>query len=193
MTRLQVVLAATGLEPIRDVLQDWSAVGLVAPFVWQASGEASGALLVADGRGRRMPVQAVAADSQSDQAVFTVLGAALDGVAEVPSDEVARVEELVVGSLAAGVAVSRVRATVVLAGSGGTTSRLASPGWYNLVLAPEESDRPGAAGSSSTPPRRRARWPCTRRAASPGRSGSGSASRARPSATNPPRRPARPI
>ena len=146
-----VLVAAPGTvtSSIRDVLRDWVALGLVAPFLWVDADEVPEAAALADivathvlgATAPRVRLQDYLADQRSTEALRLVLVGALGGAgSSVKPDLVRGIEEplrtLLPGRLIA------LQVFVVQHGAGGWRADLSIPGWQTLVLAPEDSWNP---------------------------------------------------
>ncbi|MDO5051567.1 MAG: hypothetical protein Q4E05_01590 [Pseudoclavibacter sp.] len=147
MSVLTMFLAPDGaLDEVRDALSDWSAAGLVEPFMWirpsMLEADADAALLVEAGRCRGVSLQAVAGRSRVSRVRICALVPALAGLPRLSVAEEMRLTDLIDRSFGR-VPVTRVRAIVARDGEDGTVPGLVVGGWHNIVVSPEDSIGPG--------------------------------------------------
>lgn len=146
MRELVAIVSPGGeLEGVRDVLTDWSAVGILDPFIWITPSMIEEtrvlALSVSDGELSACSVQSVVTGGQFDIVRLVILvPVAKDAELVKPRFE-QRVAELLEAS-AAGASISRVRLAIVRAGDEKVTDSLAREAWHNVVLSPEQSTGP---------------------------------------------------
>ncbi|OYO18092.1 hypothetical protein CGZ93_16180 [Enemella dayhoffiae] len=158
MPALTVLIAPPGpAEGVGDALADWSAAGLLHPFLWVDGGSAaeSGrgntpALLVHAGRRVGTSLEQTLTQQRFEQVRLVVLVPALAGAAGVPSQVEQQIHQ---AALATGAAsqVQLLRAVLTRPDSGPVAADLVREGWHNIVLAPEQSRGPGL-GQSVLPP-----------------------------------------
>lgn len=159
MASLVALLAPPGpMEGIADALIDWSATGLVEPFLWiDASpwesptpprGVTPGLFV---NRGRRLgtSLEHVLTQQQFERVRLVVLVPALDGAPGVSHQTEHAVHQAVLRTSAVPT-VELIRAVVTRPGSGQVAGDLTREGWHNVILAPEESRGPGL-GHSALP------------------------------------------
>lgn len=148
MADLVVVLAPSGAaDPVREVLTDWSAAGVVDDVVWVEPRSVSelsiDGLFIEDGAVRGGPLQSAFAGRAIERVRLVVLLPLRSGtearVASAVEQQVAQTLEA--SGSAAGL--TRIRLTIVRAGDPATTDDLARSGWHNVVVAPEQTTAPG--------------------------------------------------
>ncbi|MEV8359746.1 hypothetical protein [Microbacterium sp. NPDC076895] len=139
MSTLALIVAPRDLNGVREVLQDWSAINLIDPFVWTDGEEAT---TVHTGRARRGLLRNILGHADDTRVVLTVLATAIPGIEDVSAATVSRCERLVVDSLGNGVELMRVRATISVKSDSPATSTIATAGWHNVVLSAEEGAVP---------------------------------------------------
>jgi len=147
MSALVVIIAPPGpLGGVQDVLRDWSAVGLVEPFLWVDSSMISdgyvGAFSTNGGTHKATSLQAVATATRYDRVRIVVLVPMVQGAAVVSSADEQRVAELLEVSTG-GARVTRVRAIVSRVGDAARSDEIARSGWHNIMVAAEQSEGPG--------------------------------------------------
>jgi len=139
VSTLSLILAPNDLDGVRDVLRDWSAVGLVDQFVWTNGAMAT---VVSTGTATRLLLRDVLSGASESTVVMAVLGAAVEGVRPLAPDVVNGCESLVEKSLGLGMSMIRVSATAVLKDSEASIATLATAGWHNVILAAEQGSVP---------------------------------------------------
>jgi hypothetical protein len=144
---LVVLLAPPGpLAGLRDALTDWSALGLVAPFLWVEGAEAglggTPGTQIVSGRADLVWLEQGLAQRRYGRIRVCVLVPALAGVEAVSPDLEDKIARLVQASSGAA-AVDRLRCTVYRPRSGPGVGQPAREGWHNLVLSPEDAQGPG--------------------------------------------------
>ncbi|MDD0859590.1 hypothetical protein NHF46_21530 [Arthrobacter alpinus] len=144
MVALNVLLAAKGqLAGLRDVLTDWSALGLVDGFVWvepdMVTATGISGIAVTDGNQQAVSLQSLAAGAGNyDRVRVAVLVNAGADAVQVPTETAQRVA-LFLESSFGGRPVTRIRAVTARIQDLETVQELAHEGWHNVVFAPEES------------------------------------------------------
>lgn len=144
MTALNVLIAAKGqLAGLREILTDWSGLGLVDGFVWvepdMVTPTGISGIEVAHGKQRAVSLQSLAAGAGMYERIrIAVLVNAAAGAAQVPAETGQRVA-LFLESSFGGRPVTRVRAVTARIQDLETVQDLAQEGWHNVVFAPEES------------------------------------------------------
>ncbi|QHC57197.1 DUF4231 domain-containing protein [Rathayibacter sp. VKM Ac-2760] len=146
MSTITILLAPVGpLAGVRDALTDWSAAGLIDPFLWVEPpmiGRSSiSALAVRDGVLEGTTLNALAGAGRTERIRVVSLVPALTGVGVAGSaveQELAQFLESSFGQAE----VLRVRAIVARAGDTATLADLAVDGWHNVLLSPEDSSGP---------------------------------------------------
>ncbi|PWD51211.1 hypothetical protein C8046_11670 [Serinibacter arcticus] len=152
-----VLLGGSGAsEGLRDVLVDYSAAGLLEDFIWvplTSVGPDTRCLVVSAGTVTTARLVDVVADGLGQEVRFAAITALTTGSRSPGSAEINTVERLL--PLGAGR-----RYRVLLTGSEGVDGDVRDAvlgGWHNVLLAPEDSDAPGAGqvllGRSRPPPR----------------------------------------
>lgn len=145
MSSLTVFLAPPGAaEGIRDVLQDFSAVGLVDPFLWlqDDGGPIGEAVHIAGGRQSGTTVQTILTERAYDRVRLAVIVPLIAGSSTVPISTERSLGELL--SSSSGVAqVIRLRLIVVRPGGPESLQPTVIEGTHNLLIAPEDSLGPG--------------------------------------------------
>lgn len=146
---LAVLLAPHGeADEILAVLADYSAAGLVVPFLWVAAEDVDArsvpAIFVADGRSSQVVLQTTLTAHR-----FSRLRAAVLVPADAPAERRAtrtaeqRFEQLVrTSSIGTPITLLRLLFTHGGTASGGYDSALVLEGWHNLLTAPEDSAGP---------------------------------------------------
>lgn len=147
MSVLTIILGPRGaLDEVRDALADWSAAGLVDPFLWTrpellADG-ADSALLVQDGREQGVSLQAIAGRSRVERVRICVLVPAMDGLLRASVQEELALADLVDRSFGQ-VPVTRARFIVTRSDEDPLLPGLVLGGWHNIIVSPEDSAGPG--------------------------------------------------
>ncbi|HIT76947.1 MAG TPA: hypothetical protein IAA98_15320 [Candidatus Avipropionibacterium avicola] len=147
---LTVLLAAPGtMNAVRDALTDWSAVGLVQPFLWIDSSGVQPhhvpALGIADGRPHGTTVQHALSGTRYARiricSLVPLLGAN-DDPATTPVDAAveAQIAQLVLANAQAKVELVR---CLVARPDAAPRSEVAREGWHNILISPEDSRGPG--------------------------------------------------
>ncbi|WP_218713776.1 hypothetical protein [Arthrobacter sp. BF1] len=144
MVALNVLLAAKGqLAGLRDILTDWSALGLVDGFVWvepdMVTATGISGIAVTGGNQQAVSLQSLAAGAGNyDRVRVAVLVNAGADAVQVPTETAQRVA-LFLESSFGGRPVTRIRAVTARIQDVETVQELAHEGWHNVVFAPEES------------------------------------------------------
>lgn len=147
MRVLTIVLAPRGpLDGIRDALVDWSAAGLVAPFLWTSPDLVDDArvpaISIEGGERLGTSIRQIAGQARLDLIRVVELVPVVSGVDPAPAGSGQRLAEF--ASAAFGLPVTRVRAVVTRAGDPAKAGAdLAVAGWHNIVLSPEDATGPG--------------------------------------------------
>lgn len=139
MSGLAVVLAPEQLNGVRAVLQDWSAVGLVRPFAW-SDGVTSE--WIADGVARPTALHEAVSTVRAGDVILTVLAHSDPTVPAVVGTRVRRAEEEISDSLGHDRRLVRCRVTAARKGDRESVSTVATAGWINVVLSPEDGTGP---------------------------------------------------
>jgi len=155
MDALSMVVAPQGpADGVLDVLQDYSALGLVAPFLWVDSSNVTSVRVLArevrDGRQVGTTVEDALTRSRWARIRVCVVVPMLPGASVVPTEVEQQIAELV-QSTSGGAQVDRLRCVVTRPGQDHGAGDLAREGWHNLLVAPEDSRGPGS-GHSVLPP-----------------------------------------
>ena len=149
-----VVLAAPPgpLGGVRDALRDWSALGLVIPFLWVESdaggtlGQASAGLLraelIVDGRAHPVTTENLIEEQQLERIRLAILVPALRDAPAISASGEDRIASLI-RSAGGGARVERLRLVVTRPDSGPGGAAPARPEWHNLVISPEDGQGPG--------------------------------------------------
>lgn len=165
MGDLSVLVAPRGpLAGVLDVLQDYSALGLVDPFLWV---DGAGVLptrvdarFVRDGRQHGTTLQHVLSREQYARVRICVLVPKV-GTAEGLSLAIEQRVADLAQATAGGAEVHRIRCVVTRPWSGIGRGDLARAGWHNVLVSPEDSQGPGRAHTvlePSTDPRNLGRY-----------------------------------
>lgn len=149
MSVLTVLVAPRGpAGGVLDVLQDYSALGLLDPFLWVDPGGVTPsrvtALEVRDGRRTGTTLEDALAHRQRTRVRVCVLVPKVGDAPAVSADVEHHVADLVQAT-SGGARVDRIRCVLTRAGSGAGGGDLAREGWHNVLVAPEESQGPGRA------------------------------------------------
>jgi hypothetical protein len=147
---LTVVLAPHGeADDILGLLVDYSAVGLLDPFIWvtvAARDKTSvPATLVAGGHASSVILQEVLTGRRRDRVRIAAL-VPVDAPADqqIPRADEQALEQVVrAGAVGTPITLLRVLFTHGAAGPAGYDANLVSEGWHNLLVAPEDSAGPG--------------------------------------------------
>lgn len=138
----------TQAEEILGVLTDYSAVGLVGPFVWVDSADAGATSLpataITDGRANPVVLQQIVTAHRHERLRLAVL-VPLEGpdACRVPLAVEQQVEQLMrFGAMGAPVTLLRLLYTEGSASSVSADPTLVLEGWHNLLIAPEDSAGP---------------------------------------------------
>ncbi|MDO5752290.1 hypothetical protein [Arthrobacter sp.] len=144
MAALNVLVAPKGqLGGLREILTDWSGLGLVDGFVWvepeMVTETGIGGVEVVGGRQRGVNLHSLAAEAGNyDRLRVAVLVTAGADAPQVSTETGQRVA-LFLESSFGGRPVTRVRAVAARVNDIETVQDLAHEGWHNIVFAPEES------------------------------------------------------
>lgn len=136
-------------EDVVSVLADYSAVGLLAPFVWvdadDAGGASTPATMVRNGRAEPVVLQQVLTGERYERIRVTVLVPIDAPAAERVSLSAEQAVEQVARSSSMGAKVGLLR--LLLTPGDGTVvapdPTVILEGWHNLLVAPEDSTAPG--------------------------------------------------
>ncbi len=150
MTRPVVVLIGSAAHgpAMLEVLRDWSAIGLISPFVWVAAADATTgharipAVLISQGAQDSVGVQDHLADVGRPPVVRVC---ALDGLS---GEAVQAAAAVVAGRLepaAPGTPITRVHVLLPAIGMAAAGEPAAAIGWHTVVVAPEDADSPASA------------------------------------------------
>lgn len=155
MSTLSVIVAPRGpASGVLDVLQDYSALGLVEPFLWiDPAGVTPARVAAREVRGGRQygtTLQDALSSGQRARVRVCVLVPKLEDAPTVPHEIEQRVAELAQAT-SGGASVDRIRCVLTRPDSGHGTGDLAREGWHNLLVAPEDSRGPGRAHSLLEP------------------------------------------
>ena len=136
-------------EDVTAVLTDYSAAGLLDPFVWisdaRLGGPSTPATLVRQGRGERVQLQQLLTSERYSRVRIAVLVPVEGEPAQRVSLAAEQSIEQIVRSCAVGARIVLLRALI----TGGSAapqpadSTLILEGWHNLLVAPEDSASPG--------------------------------------------------
>jgi hypothetical protein len=145
MAALTVILAPPGTAgAVLDVLRDWSALGVIEPFLWVRSeavnGEVAPALKITGGTAVGTTVQAQVADSRNDLRRICVLVPLAESACVVSSSQ----EQTVARLLESAGPTIRIRLLLPRPGAGQGGATLARMGWHNILLSAEDSGGPEA-------------------------------------------------
>jgi hypothetical protein len=143
---LVLLVAPPGpLGGVRDILQDWSALGLVSPFIWigrldKPTTGRTPAVWIDAGESALVTLDQVLSKRRYDRIRVCVLVPALRGVAPVTEAFEDHVAQLAAD--ASGSRVDQIRCTIVRPRSGPGAGTIARPQWHNLVVSPEDNQGP---------------------------------------------------
>ncbi len=147
-SHLVVLVAPRGLlAGIRDALQDWSAVGLLAPVCWVEDPPEEGAgrvtaTEIVGGRSTTTTLEQLVANRDYTRIRLVLLVPAFRDAEVVPAAGEDHLSQLIRRSRGRAV-VECLRITVTRSGAGPGLGVLAREGWHNVVLSPEDSRGPG--------------------------------------------------
>ncbi|MEI2775765.1 MAG: hypothetical protein V9G19_07270 [Tetrasphaera sp.] len=141
-----IVTESPGLACIPAALRDWSAAGLIRPFVWVARPDAAGRALVA----RLIEAGDVTVSSMGDilarRSPAHVRIIALTSDLEPGADSTQAAQFVLAGVREAGGQMRTTQAQVLVTRLGVRTAALtAIVGWHNLVISPDDASGPARA------------------------------------------------
>ena len=130
-----------------DVLRDWSAVGLLRPFLWiepdgQAASRRFRAQHVREGQARHTTVQEGVADAGTPSVIRVC---AIDDLTDQATLDTARSVLDMVHQAASSTPTISCRTAFPVLGQQGATWHQLPMDWHSIVIAPEDSDSPEAA------------------------------------------------
>lgn len=147
---LTILLAPPGvMNAVRDALTDWSAVGLIEPFLWIDSSTITShrvpAIGIADGRPHGTAVQYALSGSRYGRiricSLVPLLGEGDDPATTPVSAAIeAQVAQLVLSNAQAKVDLVRL---LVARPDAAPRAEVAREGWHNILISPEDSRGPG--------------------------------------------------
>lgn len=147
---LTVVLAPRGdADEIRALLADYSAVGLLDPFVWVCAADGGAgpvpATLIADGYSSVVVLQQVLTDRRYDRLrVAALVPVDVPADRQMPHGAEQTLEQVVrAGTVGSPITLLRFLLTHGSPTSAGYAPDLVLEGWHNLLVAPEDSAGPG--------------------------------------------------
>ncbi|WP_026927063.1 hypothetical protein [Granulicoccus phenolivorans] len=159
MAALVALLAPPGpMDGICDALTDWSAAGMIEPFLWIDAARwtaptppvgVTPGLFVNTGRRLGTSLEHVVTQQQFERVRLVVLVPAVAGAPGVDQETEHAVHQAILRT-AAVPTVELIRAVVTRPASGPVAADLTREGWHNVILAPEESRGPGL-GHSALP------------------------------------------
>jgi hypothetical protein len=144
VTTTNIILAPAGpIRSVRDVLHDWSALGLIDPFLWVEPPGIGAyevrALLIRAGNISGVDLIPTLSEFQSDAVQLCALVPAITGAAVLPTALEWQLAQLV------GTVSNPILVRCTIARQGASPHHAVDPcveGWHNIVLAPEDSEGP---------------------------------------------------
>ena len=144
-----VILAAPSglLAGVRDVLQDWSGVGLVSPFCWVENPSADGpgqavSLDITDGRATPERLASLMATREMSRIRICVLVPEFERAPALDQQTERALAQLIRVNKGSTVAQEYLRLIITRPGCWPGESPLSAEAWHNVVISPEESQGP---------------------------------------------------